>query len=354
VPADDRGLVERLWYGRDSFASAARTALIPAERVFGGIVGARDILYDAGWLPEIATKIPAVSIGNLTVGGTGKTPIAAWVARGLAARGAHPAVILRGYGEDEPLVHQKLNPDIPVVINADRVSAVDDAAKRGADIAVLDDAFQHRRIQRLADLVLVSADRWTGEVRLLPAGPWREPLEAVRRATLVIVTRKAATEARVDQVHEQLARVARGIPRVSVKLEPDELINADGSGATRPLESLRGLTVRAILSIADPRAFVAQLEAHGVSVVPRVFPDHHPFSAAEVVKLAAEFDRGDVVICTLKDAVKLAPAWPRLAPPLWYVSQQVMVERGVGGLERVLDDLVRVRSTTSGNSPTAG
>jgi tetraacyldisaccharide 4'-kinase len=86
-------------------------------------------------------------------------------------------------------------------------------------------------------------------------------------------------------------------------------------------------------------------------VVPRVFPDHHPFTPAEVATLAAEFDRADVVLCTLKDAVKLAPAWPRLAPSLWYVSQQVMVERGVGGLERVLDDLVRVRS---GTPPTAG
>jgi len=136
-----------------------------------------------------------------------------------------------------------------------------------------------------------------------------------------------------------------------VRLELDALVNSDGSGAIRPLASLRGLTVRAILSIADPYAFVAQLDAHGVSVVPKIFPDHHPFTAAEVVSMAAEFDRSEVVICTLKDAVKLAPVWPRLAPPLWYVSQQVMVERGVGGLERVLDDLVRVRS---GTSPTAG
>ena len=348
---DDRGLVERLWYGRDSIASAARTALIPVERVFGGIVGARDILYDAGWLTEIAPKIPAVSIGNLTVGGTGKTPIAAWVARGLAVRGAKPAVILRGYGDDEPLVHRALNPGVPVIVNADRVAAVEDAARAGADIAVLDDAFQHRRVQRLADLVLVSADRWTGEVRLLPAGPWREPLEAVRRATLVVVTRKAASDARVDEVHEHLVKAARGIPRVSVRLEPNELVNADGSGAIRPLESLRGLTVRAILSIADPQAFVSQMEAYDVSVVPRIFPDHHPFTPTDVVAIARQFDQSEVVLCTLKDAVKLAPAWPRLAPPLWYVSQQVMVERGVGGLERVLDDLVRVRS---GTSPTAG
>src|SRR5262249_5255836 len=153
------------------------------------------------------------------------------------------------------------------------------------------------------------------------------------------------------EVHEHLARAARGVPRVSVKLSPNALVNANDSSATRPVESLRGLTVRAILSIADPHAFVAQLDARGVSVVARIFRDHHPFCAAVCVRLASEFDSSEVVICTLKDAVKLAPAWPRLAPPLWYVSQQVMVERGVGGLERVLDDLIRVRS---GTSPTAG
>ena len=102
----------------------------------------------------------------------------------MAARGAQPAVVLRGYGEDEPLVHERLNPSIPVIVNPDRARAVALAAARGATIAVLDDAFQHRAIRRDADLVLVSADRWTPDVRVLPAGPWREPLTALRRATL--------------------------------------------------------------------------------------------------------------------------------------------------------------------------
>src|SRR5262245_66368183 len=113
---DSRAWVDRIWYGADPIASAVRTALIPAERLFGGIVGARDILYDAGWLPAVETPIPAVSVGNLTVGGTGKTPIAAWIARGLASLGARPAIVLRGYGGDEPLVHQALNPTVPVVL----------------------------------------------------------------------------------------------------------------------------------------------------------------------------------------------------------------------------------------------
>lgn len=354
MPDDASGFVDRVWYGADDLASAARAVLMPAERVFGGIVGARDIMYDAGWLPVQETALPAVSVGNLTVGGTGKTPIAAWIARGLALRGAKPAVILRGYGDDEPLVHRTLNPDIPVVVGADRVAAIANAAKQGADIAVLDDAFQHRRARRLADIVVVSADRWTPDIRLLPAGPWREPLKAIRRATLVIVTRKAAPEERVEEVHKRIAEVAPAIPRVSVHLAPGALVRAGegGGGEARSLESMRGASVRAILSIGDPQAFVAQLEAAGIEVRASIYPDHHAFTASEVAALASGLSASDAVVCTLKDAVKLAPHWPRLGggPPLWYVSQQVMVERGVGGIEHVLDDLVRARSGTSPNA----
>ena len=343
-------LVDRLWYGRDAVATATRTALLPFERLFGGIVGARDILYDAGWLPALETPIPAVSVGNLTVGGTGKTPMSAWLAHGLAARGARPAIVLRGVGGDEPLVHRALNPNIPVVVGADRVAAVREAAAAGADIAVLDDAFQHRRVQRAADLVLISADRWTDDVRLLPAGPWREPLRAIRRATLVIVTRKAADDATVAHVHQRLSEVAPAIPRVSVRLEPQRLVRL-GTDDSRTLATLAGATVRAILAIADPDAFVRQLEQLGAHVHAMVYPDHHAFDDADVQRIAGAMQGSEVAVCTLKDAVKLTPRWPRLAPPLWYVSQQVMVERGVGGLERVLDDLVRTCSSTS---PTAG
>ena len=341
--SEQRAWSDAVWYGRGMAAAASRLALAPAERLFGAIVGARDILYDAGWLPAHETPIVTISVGNLTVGGTGKTPIAAWLARGLVARGARPAIVLRGYGDDEPLVHQRLNPEVPVLVDADRVAGVMAAHARGADVAVLDDAFQHRRIQRLADLVLISADRWTNEVHLLPAGPWREPLKSVRRATLLIVTRKAADDQTVDVVHERLSRVAPGVPRVSVRFTLGDLINANDATSRQPLDAVAGSMVRAVLSIADPHAFVRQLEMRGARVRAAIFPDHHAFTPRDVERIAADIGGAQWVLCTLKDAVKLAPSWPRLAPPLWYVSQDVLVERGVGGVERVLDDVVRVR-----------
>lgn len=366
---DRAALAERIWLGADGVARAARALLLPAERLFGGVVGARDVLYDAGWLRSHDVALPAISVGNLTVGGTGKTPIAAWIASELLIRGMQPAIVLRGYGDDEPLVHKILNPSIPIVLNADRVAGVAEAARRGADIAVLDDAFQHRRARRRADLVLISADRWTGEERLLPAGPWREPLSAVRRASLAVVTRKAAGAAAVDAVYHRLSEVAPAVPRVAIHLAPDVLVHAaplpstdassatsatsaerkaSGAGvgaATRPLESLAGRSVHAILSIADPTAFVGQLEALGARVRCSVFPDHHVFTAREIAELLQRVDTSETVVCTLKDAVKLAPLWPRLGPGLWYVSQRVVVERGIGGLEHILDELAHTPST---------
>src|SRR5256885_2670878 len=112
--------MDRLWYGTDRLARAARVALAPAERVFAGLSGLRTLLYDAGWAKRATPAIPVVSVGNLTVGGTGKTPVAAWIAGWLRAHGAHPAIVLRGYGSDEPAVHRELNPDVEIILDADR------------------------------------------------------------------------------------------------------------------------------------------------------------------------------------------------------------------------------------------
>ena len=343
-------MIERIWFGADRPSRAARAALMPAERVFAGVSGLRTLLYDAGWVKGRSVTIPVVSVGNINVGGSGKTPIAAWIARWLRDHGAHPAIVMRGYGEDEPLVHRTVNADIPVVTGADRAAAVEEAVTRGADIAVLDDGFQHRQLQRDVDLVVVSADQWTDEVRLLPAGPWREPLSAVRRASMVIVTRKAATERQVDRVNEVIARVAARVPRMTVHLAPDELIRVGGMERV-PMTALNDEQVTVVAAIGDPPAFFRQIESHARAIHPIAFRDHHRFSPADVSRIVNEASGSARVVGTLKDAVKLRDLWPRGAPGLWYVSQRVVVERGVGGLEQLLEGALRARSTP--NSPAA-
>ena len=336
--------VERIWRGDDPIARAARLALAPAAGLYGGIVAVRGALYDAGVLPARPTAVPAISIGNLSVGGTGKTPVSAYIAARLRAKGGRPAIVLRGYGGDEPLVHATLNPGIPVVVSPDRVAGVERARVLGADVAVLDDAFQHRRARRSADVVLVSAESWTEQRRLLPAGPWREPVRALRRATLALVTRKAASADDARAVRETLERLVPAMPVAVVALTPGGLHDAQGPSSA-PLTELVGRVVHAIAAIGDPDSFIRQLEGAGAArVTSSVFPDHHDFSEADAQRLALESSAADVVVCTLKDAVKLAPHWPAGAPRLWYVSQHTSVEQGSDLLEGVLDALLAARS----------
>ena len=180
-----------LWGGLASVLAAGPALL------FGAVVRVRNALYDRGWLPARRAPLPVVSVGNLTVGGTGKTPVAAWIVRRLSERGHRPALVSRGYGRDELALHGRWNPAVPVVASPDRAGAAREAARRGADVAVLDDGFQHRRLARDADVVLLAAEeRFPG--RMLPAGPYREPSRALRRADLIVVTRKAAPESAAE------------------------------------------------------------------------------------------------------------------------------------------------------------
>lgn len=338
--------VERIWRGDDAIARAARLALAPVEGLYRGIVAARGALYDAGVLPARRTVLPSISVGNLSVGGTGKTPVSAFVAARLREKGGRPAIVLRGYGGDEPLVHATLNPGIPVVVSPDRVAGVERARVLGADVAVLDDAFQHRRAQRSADLVLVSAESWTEQRRLLPAGPWREPVRALRRATLAIVTRKAASPDAARHVMETLQRIVPSLPVASVVLQPGALHDAQGPSSA-PLTELVGRSVHAIAAIGDPDSFLRQLEDAGAArVTSSIFPDHHDFSDGDAQRLALESAAAEIVVCTLKDAVKLAPHWPAGAPRLWYVSQHASVEEGKDLLDEVLDALLAARPTS--------
>ncbi len=336
--------VQTLWEGDGAAARAGRAALGPLELAFAAVSGLRNSLYDAKIFATEPTAVPALAIGNLTVGGTGKTPVAAWFARRLREAGATPAIVLRGYGNDEPDVHRTLNPDIEVIISPNRVAGSHEAKRRGCDLVVLDDAFQHRRADRVANVVVLSADAWTGVRRRLPAGPWREPLRAARRASLAIVTRKAAPIDRAAAVQDAI-RAAVQTPVAIVHLAPDRLALVGGS-AQQPISALQGQTVLAISAIGDPRAFHAQITAAGARVIPATFRDHHAYMTGDVTALIRLGEACDRAVCTLKDAVKLGPLWPG-STPLWYVSQRVDVERGIGLLNDVVATMLAVRSAPS-------
>jgi len=337
--ADPRRALEEIWTARSRRARLLRALLTPAELVYRGAVTARGKLYDWGIVSAEDFSIPVLSVGNLTVGGTGKTPVAAWLARLLIEKRVTPAIVLRGYGGDETIVHQRLNQGIRVIAAPDRARGIREAIASGVGAVVLDDAFQHRRASRDADVVLINADAWTGTPRLLPAGPWREPLRSARRATLIIVTRKIADRATVEDVRRALANVAPQVPQTTVHLAPASLTSTS-TGQTLPLHALQGADLTAIAAIAHPDAFFKQLTELGAIVRPISFPDHHAFTTHEARSLARRASDSDFVVCTLKDAVKLESLWPAEAGSLWYVSQRLRIEDGQENIDRLIEDLL--------------
>jgi tetraacyldisaccharide 4'-kinase len=264
---------------------------------------------------------------------------------------------MRGYGDDEPLVHRQLTPDALVVADPDRVAGARRARADGATALVLDDGFQHRRARRDVDLVIVAAEQGTAR-RRLPAGPLRESARALRRADALLITRKSATLAEAAAVAERWSRAAPGTAVAVLHLAPDGLrpvaggaggagasaaagssVLAEGSAAPAPAPPLRGQRVLAVSAIGAPEAFEQQLRAAGADLENARFPDHHPFSATDIAALARRGEGAGMVVCTLKDAVKLGARWPRQGPPLWYLSQAVNVERGAEALHGLLDSL---------------
>lgn len=325
-----------------------RAALWPLSKAYDVAMTARTKLYDAGVLGAQSAALPTVSVGNLTVGGTGKTPFSAYLVAALRAS-ARPAVALRGYGRDEVEVHKRLNPDVPVMVNADRAAAIKEAKAYGADIVVLDDAFQHRRISRNADVVLLSVEQLLRPRRMLPAGPWREHLSAAKRADLLVLTRKSASLADAERARDMVRAEVPGIPIVMVHLAPAQLMSAK-DGMSLPLERLAGATVVAIAGIGEPDLFKLQLEALGARVLMESYRDHHSFSDVEIKDAARRVPLDGLAVCTLKDAVKLADRWPGPSR-LWYVSQQLVVDQGVEDVNRLLARVLEARAsavTTAG------
>ena len=302
------------WLGRTPSARALRLALVPAAAAYRAAVGLRNRLYDQGWLA--ARRVPArvVSVGNLTVGGTGKTPAALWLAERLAARGHRVGIVARGYrkqragpvvvgvdgralvtpedGGDEAVMLARRFAG-PVVTGERRHEAALLACARFAlDTIVLDDGFQHRALARDADLVLVADDAAAG--RCLPAGSLREPPAALRRACAVLVVGGAT------------ASVPPGMVVFRGRLAPVAAVRArDGAFHPEPLDALVGQDVVAVAGIARPEGFVDTLGRLGARVRDVLrFPDHHAYTAADARRIAAAARAGRLVT-TEKDLAKL-------------------------------------------------
>ncbi|MFM9026334.1 MAG: tetraacyldisaccharide 4'-kinase [Planctomycetaceae bacterium] len=301
---------------RGPAAVAARGCLAALAAPYAVAVAARNAAYDAGLFPVHRASLPVISIGNLTLGGTGKTPLVAWTVRLLAAAGRRPAIVSRGYGaaagatSDEAAELGLLVPGVPHVADRDRVAAVGRAAAADADCAVLDDGFQHRRLGRDLDIVAIDATDPFGCGRIFPRGLLREPLAGLGRADAVVLTRAAAVDAeRRHEIRAALAAARRTErPVVWAESEHAPVSLRRWTAGPLPLDSLRGRRVLAFAAIGNPAAFGATLAGLGADVVDfRAFADHHAYGPADLAALAARAaaEQADLVVTTLKDLVKV-------------------------------------------------
>lgn len=298
----------------------AAILLLPIAALFAAISAVRRRLYRQGILAGGRLDIPVIVVGNITVGGSGKTPLVIWLVEQLRARGHCPGVISRGYGRsdaavaevrpesppwrvgDEPLLIARRS-GCPVFVGTDRPAAARAllAAHPACDVIVSDDGLQHYRLARDLELVLFDS-RGVGNGWPLPAGPLREPLSRVRCADVVIANGELPAElsARLDE-YSVFAMALRGARFIRVGGE--ESVGAD---------SLRGRRLHAVAGVGNPQRFFDQLRALGLAFEPHAFADHHVYRARELA-----FDGAEAILMTEKDAVKCESLVDQLAAELW-------------------------------------
>lgn len=292
--------IERHWYG----ITPLHLILLPLSLLFGLIAAVRRALYRAGVLRSRKLPVPVIVVGNITVGGSGKTPFALWLARQLLDAGWHPGIVSRGYRGratapravspldsaeqvgDEPLLMAQRQL-CPVWIGRDRPAAASAllSAHPGCDVIISDDGLQHYRLRRDVEIAVVDGHRRFGNGFLLPAGPLREPVSRLKSVDAVVVNGGVADKETFGmQLHGETFHNL---------LNPDNI--ASGS-------SFRNMHVHALAGIGHPERFFKYLEALGLSVTRHPLADHHRYTPADIA-----IDGADAVLMTEKDAVKCAP-----------------------------------------------
>ncbi len=337
--------LQRAWYG----GGALGWLLLPLSGLYWLVLTSRRLLYGAGVLRTHRAGAPVIIVGNITAGGTGKTPTVLWLVEALRARGFSPGIVSRGYGGSQSGTSMRVEADsdaavvgdepvllarrsgCPVVVDPDRVRAAGMLVEDGVDVIVADDGLQHYRLARDYELCVIDGARGLGNRRLLPAGPLREGVERLADVDQVLVNGTLQAGERELTVPEQNA--------IEFELLATDARRLNGSLA-RPIDRFAGTTVHAVAAIGNPQRFFDLLRGKGIQVIEHIHPDHAALGRRDL-----EFGDGFPVFMTEKDAVKLGR---NMNDRYWYVPVDLAMDSVLAAplLEQIES---RIRSTQDGN-----
>ena len=318
--------IHRAWYDGHGWYRM----LLPLSGLYWLLTALRRFLYRAGLMRTRRAKVPVIVIGNITAGGTGKTPVTVWLASALAERGFSPGVVSRGYGGsksgtsmrvdarsdpavvgDEPVLIA-MRTGRPVVVDADRARGAAMLVQDGADLVIADDGLQHLRLGRTYEICVVDGARWLGNRFVLPAGPLRETTSRLNRVDQILVN---------GRLHEA-GETANEQNAIEFELVAREVCRLNGS-LSRPIERFGGTTVHGIAAIGNPTRFFDMLRSHDIQVIEHRLPDHSAIDMASL-SFGDDFD----ILMTEKDAVKMES---RVSDRFWYVPVDVELDPVLAG-----------------------
>ena len=335
-------------------SSVVRGGLGLASHVYGAAVRWRNRSFDSGKREILSVSVPVISVGNLTTGGTGKSPMVIELARRLLAKGHKPAVVSRGYksestGEsDEIMMMRRTLPDLQCVVNADRVAGANDAIIDGADVILLDDGFQHRRLARDLDLVLIDATRPFGFGHLLPRGFLREPIENAKRADVIILTRFDEV---TDHRRAELLRLTQklvGGDNVLTCTHRTDSFDAMGKQEAATGGPSEHQPVLLVSGIGNPDSFERTIGEQDIKVAGHLkYADHHAYTDADAESIRAEAARVEAksIIITAKDAPKLDRLQIAWTVPVFVCTVQINFPSDDGvRMNKLLEDAVATKS----------
>lgn len=321
--------------------------LYPFSRIYGFVVKTRIFFYKKGILRCVRLPVPVFSVGNITVGGTGKTPVVEHIARYLRAKGKRVAILSRGYAasirqennssgknicNDEYLLFKENIPDVPHLLNKSRVKGGLEAIKRfQAECLVLDDGFQHLRLARDLNIVIIDALNPFGHEQIIPRGMLREPLEGLKRANMILLSHvDQCSRDKITVITNRLREITGGVPVVETVHKPICLESAKDA-AKLDIHCLRGKRVFVFCAIGNPVSFRKSIEGLGAEIAGiRVFPDHHVYTLSELQEMNAEAQsmKPDAIVITQKDRVKIGNNLSIWDFPVWTLKIEICVVNG--------------------------